>query len=65
MEQEKSAIALKYDAASGKAPEVSAKGIPMSSEELRTRTGCRTGSDIHVFGCGIAGGKYLIAAARQ
>ena len=45
--------------------EVSAKGIPKSSEELRTRTGCRTGSDIHVFGCGIAGGKYLIAAARQ
>ncbi|WP_406042191.1 EscU/YscU/HrcU family type III secretion system export apparatus switch protein [Succinimonas sp.] len=34
MEQEKSAIALKYDAASGKAPEVSAKGTGKVANDI-------------------------------
>jgi len=45
--------------------EVSAKGIPMTSEELRAKIGCRTGSDIHIFGCGTTAGRFLIAAVRQ
>lgn len=31
--------------------EVSARGIPMRSEELRDRLGCKSGGSKHIFGC--------------
>jgi len=31
--------------------EVTARGIPMRSEELRDRIGCKSGGSVHVFGC--------------
>jgi len=31
--------------------EVSARGIPMRSEELRDRLGCKSGGSRHIFGC--------------
>lgn len=43
--------------------EVSARGIPMTSEQLKERTGCRGGGDIHIFGTVSAAGRCLLACS--
>lgn len=44
--------------------EVTARNIPMTSDELRVRTGCRTGSSTHIFGCTIRGARYLLVTEK-
>lgn len=44
--------------------EVSARGIPMRSEELRRRCGCTGGGDEHLFGVQTLSGRRIIAASR-
>ena len=44
--------------------EVTARNIPMTSDELRRRLGVRTGSDIHIFGCTAHGEKLLIVSEK-
>ena len=45
--------------------EVSARGIPMSSEELRSRLGAKTGSDIHIFGCTACASRLLLVCRKS
>lgn len=40
--------------------EVSARNLPISSDELRRRLGIASGADIHVFGCTVAGKRLLV-----
>lgn len=40
--------------------EVTARDIPLSSDDLRRRLGVRSGGDIHIFGCRIAGNPRLL-----
>ena len=40
--------------------EVTARDIPLSSDDLRRRLGVRSGGDIHLFGCRIAGNPRLL-----
>ena len=47
-----------------KRAEVTARNLPLSSEELRSRLGCKTGSDIHIFGCTVSSERVLIVARR-
>jgi len=42
--------------------EVSARNLPLSSEELRRRMGVKGGGPHHIFGCGTSGGRLLIVA---
>ena len=66
---------LHFDKASAKTvgkkyprSEVSAKNIPLSSDELRTRLGVASGDDAMIFGARIelphAAGNYLIVCDR-
>ena len=41
---------------------VTARALPLSSDELRTKMGLKGGSDVHIFGLGTALGRLLIAA---
>ena len=43
---------------------VTARALPLSSDELRTKMGLKGGSDAHIFGLGTALGRLLIAASR-
>lgn len=40
--------------------EVTARNIPLSSDELRKKMGVRPGSDAHIFGCTALDERYLI-----
>ena len=40
--------------------EVTARDLPMSSEELRARTGCRSGGTVHIYGVRSLEGPVLI-----
>ena len=42
--------------------EVSARNLPLSSDELRRRMGVRGGGSNHIFGCSTSAGKLLIVA---
>ena len=42
--------------------EVSARNLPLSSDELRRRMGVRGGCTRHIFGCSTSAGKLLIVA---
>ena len=50
--------------------EVSARNLPLTSEELRRKLKAQSGGDIHIFGlhidfCREASANYLVAATRQ
>lgn len=50
--------------------EVSARNLPLTSEELRRKLKVQSGGDIHIFGlhidfCREASANYLVAASRQ
>ena len=50
--------------------EVSARNLPLTSEELRRKLKVQSGGDIHIFGlhidfCREASANYLVAATRQ
>lgn len=47
-----------------KRAEVTARNLPLDSEALRSRLGCMTGSDIHIFGCTASSERVLIVARR-
>lgn len=40
--------------------EVTARNVPLSSDELRKKMGVRSGSDAHIFGCTALDARYLI-----
>ena len=40
--------------------EVTARGIPLSSDELRKKMGVRSGSDAHIFGCTATDSRILV-----
>ena len=42
--------------------EVSARNLPLSSDELRKRMAVRGGGTRHIFGCSTSAGKLLIIA---
>ena len=44
--------------------EVTARDIPLSSDDLRRRLGVRSGGDIHIFGCRIAEVPRLLVTRR-
>ncbi len=44
--------------------EVTARNIPLTSEQLRVRMGVRSGGDVHVFGVQAAAGRYLLVCRR-
>ncbi|MBR1870182.1 MAG: class I SAM-dependent methyltransferase, partial [Bacteroidales bacterium] len=44
--------------------EVSARGIPMKSEELRKRLGTSSGGDLHIFGAGCVRQRFLLVCRR-
>ena len=46
--------------------EVTAKNLPLTSDQLRKKLGCASGGDVHVFGVRIdaAAGNYLIVSKR-
>ena len=50
--------------------EVSARNLPLTSEELRRKLKVQSGGDVHIFGlhidfCREASANYLVAASRQ
>ena len=46
--------------------EVTARNIPMTSDDLRKRLGCVSGGDIHIFGVSTAcAGNVLVVARRE
>lgn len=45
--------------------EVSAKNIPMSSDELRKRLGCKSGGSTHIFGISTRTDRLLLICERQ
>lgn len=45
--------------------DVSARNIPMRSEELKKRMGIRGSSDIHIFGVGYRSGRVIIVTERM
>lgn len=51
-------IGLRYPSA-----EVTARNLPLSSDQLRAKLGVRSGSPVHVFACTAAGERCLIVAA--
>lgn len=53
-------VGVKYSHA-----EVSAKNIPMTSEELRRRLGCKSGGNIHIFGAATLSDKILIICEKD
>lgn len=44
--------------------DVSAKNIPISSEELRKRMGTHSGNGLHIFGASVSGERKLIVCRR-
>ncbi len=44
--------------------EVTARNIPLTSDQLRVRMGVRSGGDVHVFGVQAAAGRYLLVCRR-
>ena len=44
--------------------EITARALPLSSDELRRKMALRGGGSTHIFAVGTPGGKYLIAALR-
>lgn len=44
--------------------DVSARGIPMSSEELASRLKVRPGGNVHIFGAVLCGERVLVVAVR-
>ena len=42
--------------------EVTARNVPMSSDELRKKLGCSSGSNVHIFCTSVASEKLLLAA---
>ena len=53
-------IGLKYPQA-----DVTARNIPLTSDQLRAKLGVRSGGDVHIFGVKIDGlGNYLLATSR-
>ena len=44
--------------------EVTARNVPLTSDELRRKLGCRSGGQVHIFGVHIdaCGGNYLVVA---
>ncbi|MBR5925213.1 MAG: hypothetical protein IKZ60_07085 [Bacteroidales bacterium] len=44
--------------------EVSARALPLSSDELRKKMGVKGGGDVHIFGVGTSQGRLLIAASK-
>lgn len=57
---ELSSKTLKTIGKTGPQAEVTARDIPLSSDDLRRRLGVRSGGDIHIFGCRIAGNPRLL-----
>lgn len=48
------------------AAEVTAKNIPLRSDELRARIGCRSGGDVHIFGAALdEGGENVLIVGRR
>ena len=45
--------------------DVSARNVPLTSEQLRSRLGVRPAADIHIFGCTAAGERKLIVCRRR
>ncbi len=43
---------------------VTARALPLSSDELRNKMGLKDGGDVHVFGVSTSQGRLLIAASR-
>ena len=43
---------------------VTARALPLSSDELRNKMGLKGGGDVHLFGVGTSQGRLLIAANR-
>ena len=43
---------------------VTARALPLSSDELRNKMGLKGGGDVHLFGVGTSQGRLLIAASR-
>lgn len=44
--------------------EVSARNVPLTSDELRKRLGVKSGGEVHVFGAGCVSTRLLIVAQR-
>jgi len=44
--------------------EVTARNLPLTSEELRAKLGCRSGGPVHIFGCTVGRDRYLLVAAK-
>lgn len=44
--------------------EVSSRNVPMSSEELRRRIGCKSGAEYHIFGFSTASDRLLAVCSR-
>ena len=44
--------------------EVTARALPLSSDELRKKMGVKGGGDVHIFGAGTSQGRLLIAASK-
>ena len=43
---------------------VTARALPLSSDELRNKMGLKGGGDVHLFGVGTSQGRLLIAASK-
>lgn len=43
---------------------ITARALPLSSDELRNKMGLKGGGDVHLFGVGTSQGRLLIAASR-
>lgn len=61
---------IRYFSAKYPRAEVSARNLPLTSEELRRKLKVQSGGDIHIFGlhidfCREASANYLVAATRQ
>ena len=40
--------------------DVTARGVPVSSEQLRLRLGCKPGGPIHIFACTLSAARRLL-----
>ncbi len=44
--------------------EVTARNLPVTSEQLRAKLGCRSGGPVHIFGCTVGRDRYLLVVAN-
>lgn len=44
--------------------EVTARNLPITSEDLRAKLGCCSGGPVHIFGCTVGRDRYLLVAAN-